>query len=733
MTEGKEPRGKPAKLLETAEEVAASVDRSAIDATRSELRNGELTEDQLEHVVEDALESAEMVAEGGPVEPATELGTAEGEALPEPESVLEPHDIDTGADSAVEAAEQQPAVEDVIGAGSAGAVALDPVADPPGPGPGNPSPDGSTLAFLQKDEEGETRLWLYAIDASGGWSMGLPFLPVVEPDGPQWSPDGTWIALTGQRSWGGPTSIWLAPADGGDCLVLADHQGSDRQPRWSPDGSLIAFVSRLDDRDTICAALPDGKGPVIQLTYGHPGQDDRDPCWSEDSSRVAFVRSAIDGDSAGDHVWSVSLASGEVKQATKKLANRHSLRWSPGKMQIAFVTDEGEWANIGVVNPDNSAGWNLASETGDKSDPQYSPDGSRMIYTRAHRGEVRLCERATSGANPDLLDPGMGAVRSARWLPDMRVVYQFAPATGSPHFIVQEAKKDAERNILPSAIPWHAGRPLISPTYTEFETSSGAKVGGLLYRDPAIAGKSPGIIVLDDKPFQRIDATFGPFEQALAAAGFAVLTPTLPGRPGAGKKAATVPGSSGSPDAELLDITDAITMLRELPSVDDRKVALVGYGYGGAMAMLLAGAHPGSVEAIVAIDPVADWDDEFSHGSVEWRSWQMKTFGLPSASRGFHSMRTPATFAGVIECPALILGTASATPGRATQRSELLETVASLGSTIEHEDLGRAGTWEIAERAALFIRHHFGENFIPIDAPETPAGEVADAERADDV
>ena len=80
------------------------------------------------------------------------------------------------------------------------------------------------------------------------------------------------------------------------------------------------------------------------------------------------------------------------------------------------MTDEGEWLNIGVVNPDNSAGWNLASEAGDKGDPRYSPDGARMLYTRGLRGEVRLGERATSGASADLLDSGMGVVSAPRWL-----------------------------------------------------------------------------------------------------------------------------------------------------------------------------------------------------------------------------------------------------------------------------------------------------------------------------
>ena len=72
---------------------------------------------------------------------------------------------------------------------------------------------------------------------------------------------------------------------------------------------------------------------------------------------------------------------------------RHSLRWAPNRVQIACVADDGDWDNIAVVNPDNSAGWNLASEVGDKDDPHYSPDGNRILYTRRQNGLVRLCDR----------------------------------------------------------------------------------------------------------------------------------------------------------------------------------------------------------------------------------------------------------------------------------------------------------------------------------------------------
>jgi len=765
MSERKVKERGGAQAVDTAKDVAVSVDKSTAKYVKAKVSGSRIPAGDPVVAVEDALDAAAMVAEGGPVdEPAHEV---EQDAEEEPAEHMS-EDVDEGAandleggpsngqsnglppaanaehgiaesPSVVSITEKQdtetaaakPAALDTEDVIETPGTAYAPVSDPPQPGPGNPSPDGTTLAFLQNDDRGETRLWLHALDASGGWSMGLPFIPSVDDDGPQWSPDGKWIALAGRRYHGGPTSIWLAPPDGGDCLLLADHDAPDRQPRWSPDGSLVAFVSNRDGRDTICVALPDGKGPVIQLTYGHPGQDDREPCWSEDSTRIGFIRRIFEGESVGDHVWTVAIATGEIKQATKKIANRHGLRWSPGKMQAAFITDEGEWANVGVVNPDNSAGWNLASEVGEKDDPQYSPDGSRIMYTRALHGEVRLCERATSGASADLLDPGMGVVSAARWLPDKRVVYRFAPATGSPHFIVQDAKKDVERTELPPVISWLAGRPLVAPTHIEFETASGLKLGGLLYRDPTWKGKTPGVVVLGDAPFKRNDTTFSPIEQALAAAGFAVLAPTLPGTPGLGRKMTNALRDVSTTESEVLDLADAVQALRDLDSVDERNVALVGVGYGGALAMLLAGARPGSVEAVVAIDPVADWDDEFDQASAEWRGWHARNIGLPAAARGRHSLRTPATFAGVIESPLLVIGASNASRGRAAQLEQLVNTLRELEVGFDHQVAGPESAWETAERAAVFIRGLFGENLPPeepVVEEEAPANEAGRAE-----
>jgi dipeptidyl aminopeptidase/acylaminoacyl peptidase len=680
-------------------------------------------------------EAAEMVAEGGPVgdEADRRLGV---ESIPAETVEQETPEIEkahpelteaaseTGGDESKAALTAGDAVVGTTGRASRRRKKVQDeeprsATDPFLPGAGNPSPDGTQLAYLLTDGEGSTRLWISELDGSSASSIDLPFRPVFDDEGPQWSPDGTLIALTGSAPSDSGTAIWLAPVEGGDCILLADHVASDEQPRWSPDGSLLAFASRRHGRSAICVATPDGYGPVVQLTDGPIGQDDRNPCWEPNSQRIAFTRHMVDGEQVGDQIWTVSILTGEQKQATKKLANRSQLQWCPGKSQIAFITDEAEWLNVGVVNPDNSAGWNLASEAGDKGSPHYSPDGNRIMYTRRVRGEVRLVERPTSGATADPLDPGAGVASSPRWLPDKQVVYQFSSPTEAPSFVVQAAKKDVERLFITMTGGWTAEEWFVPPDHVDYEISGGLKAGALIYRNKREVEKLPVVVFLGANPQEASRFEFNSTIQALAQRGFAVIVPTLPGTPGYGKKIVSALKERAGTEAEISDLVDLANWARGLEFVDGSRLYLVGEGYGGAQALLLAGARPGAVDAVAVIDPVTDWDDELDQSDDEFASWYLTYLGLPSANRGRSALRTPTTFAGVLDLPVLLVGTGRASLGRSIQLERFAAALDELQVPYAREASENETSWATAEKVAAFLANPSGAALVePVAAAE---------------
>ena len=58
---------------------------------------------------------------------------------------------------------------------------------------------------------------------------------------PQFSPDGKWIAFSGE--YAGNFDVYIVPAEGGEPRRLTWHPGADLVEGWTPDGKSILFSS----------------------------------------------------------------------------------------------------------------------------------------------------------------------------------------------------------------------------------------------------------------------------------------------------------------------------------------------------------------------------------------------------------------------------------------------------------------------------------------------------------
>jgi dipeptidyl aminopeptidase/acylaminoacyl peptidase len=210
------------------------------------------------------------------------------------------------------------------------------------------------------------------------------------------------------------------------------------------------------------------------------------------------------------------------------------------------------------------------------------------------------------------------------------------------------------------------------------------------------------VILLGDRPDQPNLEAFNPMAQALASAGLAVLTPTLPGAAGYGRKLANGLKDAGD-EAEASDLAGLIAELKKIEGIDKHRIAVVGAGHGGALALLLAGERLGAVQAIAVVDPITDWNVEFDNADAARRDWLVKTFGLPAVTFGPYAYRTPATFAGLIDVPLLLIGTEPAPAGRAEQLDLLAADLRDLDVEFEREVASGETEWSIGQRIAAFL------------------------------
>jgi Tol biopolymer transport system component len=158
---------------------------------------------------------------------------------------------------------------------------------------------------------------------------------------------------------------------------LTRHPASDDDPRWSPDGSQIAFSSDRSGNYEVYVMEADGTDPR-RLTQS-PAVDAQ-PAWSPDGTQIAFV-SLRDGNA---EIYVMNVDGTSLRRVTHTDANEFEFDWSPDGTQIVFAFSEGADVNIYTMPaPGPQAQVNADSNTlrqltdGDAQDfyPRWSPDG----------------------------------------------------------------------------------------------------------------------------------------------------------------------------------------------------------------------------------------------------------------------------------------------------------------------------------------------------------------------
>ena len=237
----------------------------------------------------------------------------------------------------------------------------------------------------------------------------------------------------------GERNIWVAEGPEFRARQLTSYEGDDGQELGSlvftPDGSRLVFVRGgapnrqgeipnpallPDPAERAVWSVPFGGGPPEKLVDGSG------PVMSPLGDVVAYSRSRavwtvpVDGSAAPTRQFSVRGGAG-------------SLRWSPDGSKIAFVSNRGDHAFLGVFDMASRSIAYIDPSIDRDAFPAWSPDGSRIAFVRIPRRSGGLPFAPVREAPPWSIRIADVAAQTSR------EIWHAAPGVGSAfHNVVAE-------------------------------------------------------------------------------------------------------------------------------------------------------------------------------------------------------------------------------------------------------------------------------------------------------
>jgi len=229
------------------------------------------------------------------------------------------------------------------------------------------SPDGTRIAFSSdRSSSSDAAIDIFVMDADGS---NVVRITTSSSGGdynfrPEWSPDGTRIAYTRYASGGDQDIYVIGLSESGIGSNITDYFGEmDGNPAWKPDGSAIVFMSRHDTGywQIYRVAVKDplssiDVSDVTRMTNQPSPIKDQDPVWSPDGESIVFYSNRGPGDTNEIYLIDAEAENGVPPEIrlTDNTADDKSPEWSPDGSKIIFVSDRSGNFDIYTMNPDGT-------------------------------------------------------------------------------------------------------------------------------------------------------------------------------------------------------------------------------------------------------------------------------------------------------------------------------------------------------------------------------------------
>lgn len=484
------------------------------------------------------------------------------------------------------------------------------------------SPDGNWIAYVlssvdtTKDRR-NSDLWMVSWD--GTQTIQL----TNSPDGesrPRFSPDGKYLSFVAKRGEDKNSQIYLLDRRGGEASRLTNLKVDVGEYVWSPDAARILLV--LKDPDVSDTTKNKARAPYVIDRY-HFKQDGE-----------GYL------DRRATHLYLFDVASKKLDTLTTGRYNELRPVFSPDGSRIVFVSnrtedpDKNQNTDLYVMEAKPGAEMKkLTTWRGGDDSPVWSPDGKFIAYLQTSSdepftmyGQTYLAVIPVDGGVPRLLSkPVDRPFSNPRWSDDGKTIYgilrddrqalvaSFDAADGKLTRVADGEKVfgNLEPNRAKNAwvalmsTPYQPAEiyaleqgglrkitnvhdaflaPLQLATVEGFQSKSkdGTIVSSILFRPPNTPTnqKLPLVLYIHGGPVAQDEYGFDLTRQIFACAGYAVVGVNYRGSSGRGIAfTRAIYGDWGN--KEVVDIVGAADHLIKQGIVDENRMAIAGWSYGG--------------------------------------------------------------------------------------------------------------------------------------------------------
>ena len=261
----------------------------------------------------------------------------------------------------------------------------------------------------------------------------------------------------------GPHLIVVRPDGTGRRRLTTDFFGY-RSPEISPDGRRIAFVTDFSifAMNADAAGIGDEGFTFVFFSFGLGELPDA-PAWSPDGSLIAFRFSVQRPLGLVSRIFVVNAdGSGGLRQVSPDdpdpsqfSYNDDGPTWSPDGTRLIFTRN----GVLHVINADGTGLAPLPNEDG-ASLPDWSPNGARVAYANA-TGDIVV--RNADGSDPVQLTATGAQESSPRWAPDNARLVFCRMVNGVSQLFTINADGTSETRLSANAAANECGPPSWSP------------------------------------------------------------------------------------------------------------------------------------------------------------------------------------------------------------------------------------------------------------------------------